>query len=418
MKHIVRAFAILAVFDLLLAPDPALAQDLSKDQAPGLAAARADAFVNLTSQVYAFPSTVGRTVNGLVSRDAKLRDALDAALMAAEVVGRPTISSDGLVHVVVELDTWALPYDLRSKATSLPRRIQADGVADVNVAMMSSNFEIAGVTIEVAQWAAAPLEAEGEAAVRAARDTDEAKRAARRLAITNAYTALAQKAFELPLDAGVTIAAFASQHPELRPHVNAALAGAALASESLDVQGKTYKVKISLPGRALMPPLRLGRFRSDPGKVLQKEMIALARANAGADAESNLKKRIYGLPLRSGIKAADLIAKRERMKQRIDRLCQTRPIDRVEITRDGVAKVYISLATRELPNELFELLAPKTAPRLDAVGGGLPLRKAKPRPAQEPAPGQEGAAEKGAAKNGAAAPPNAKAPPIEKGGGK
>jgi len=415
MKHIVRTFSILAAFGLLLAPDRALAQDVSKEQAPGLAAARADAFVNLTSQVYAFPSTAGRTVKGLVARDAKLRGALEAALMAADVVGRPTISSGGLVHVVVELDTWALPYDVRMKAPRLPRKIQADGVADVKVAMISSSFVIAGVTAEVGQWAGAPLEAEGEAAVRPARDHDEAKRAARRLAIANAYTALAKEVFELHLDAGVTIAAFVSQHPGLRPHVTAALAGAALASESLDRDGKTYKVKISLPGRALMPPLRLGRFRSGPGEVLKKEMVALARVNARADAEGNLKKRIYGLPLRSGIKAAGLIAKRERMKRRIDRLCRTRPINRVEITRDGVAKVYISLATRELPKELRELLAPKTARRLYAVGGGLPVRKAKPPPVKEPAPAKEGAAEKGAAKKGAAAP--AKAPAIEKGGG-
>lgn len=411
MKHIVRTFSIFAMFGLLLAPDPALAQDLSKDQAPGLAAARADAFVNLTSLVYASPSTVGRTVKGLVARNAKLRGSLEAALMAADVVGRPTISGAGLVHVVVELDTWALPYDLRSKAPRLPRRIQADGVADAKAAMMSSSFEIAGVTTEVGRWAAAPLEAEGEAAVPAVRDLDEAKRTARRLAIANAYAALAKKAFELPLDAGVTVAAFVSQHPELRPHVNAALAGAALASESLDRDGKTYKVKISLPGRALMPPLRLGKFRSDTGKVLKKEMIALARANARADAESNLKKRIYGLPLRSGIKAAGLIAKRDRMKRRIDRLCRTRPINRVEITRDGVAKVYISLATRELPNELVGLLAPKTARRLHAVGGGLPVRKVKPPPVKKPAPAKGGGAEKGAV-----AP--AKAPAIKKGGGK
>ena len=417
MRHIIRAFSTLAAFGLLLAPAPALAQDLSKEQAPGVAAARTDAFVNLTSQVYAFPAAVRRTVKGLVGRDAKLRDALEAALMGADVVGRPTISGAGLLHVVVELDTTALPYDLRSKMPSLPRRIQADGVADAKAAMATANFQIAGVTTEVGEWTAAPLDAEGEAAVPAVRDRDEARHTARRLAIANAYFALAKKAFELPLEADVTVAAFVSQHPELRLQVNAALAGATLASESLDRDGKTYKVKISLPGKALMPPLRLGKFRSDPGVVMKKDMIALARVNARADAASNLKKRIYGLPLRSGIKAADLIAKRERMKQRIDRLCRTRPTNRIEITRDGIVKAHVSLATRELPDELVRLLAPKTAWRLHAVGGGLPVRKVKPPPAKEPAPGKEGAAEAGAAKKKPAAPPKAKPPEAKKGGG-
>ena len=386
MKHLFRYVSLTAAFCALLAAAPAAAQELSKDQIAGLAAARSDAFINLRSQVYALPSQVRRSLGGLAARDAKARGGIEAALLAARVVDGPNIADDGLVHVGVEIDLSTLPYDVRSKAPNLPKRVQADGAADIKKAFLAAGANVGGVADEVKQWAEGPLEAEGEAKVPNMSNAERATAAARALATTSAYAALAKKVFALPLDAdNVTIAAFVKQHPGLRADVNAAMAGAVLASESLDRGGRVYKVKISLPGRALLPPLKLGPFRSSPETVLTPAAVKLARINAYADAMVKLKRRVYNLPLRTGAKVETLFARDAAMKRRVDRLFRRRSSSRFEVTRDGVAKVYVTMITRELPASVRDLLAAGTATRLYAVGAGLPVRKVPPAPAKKPA---------------------------------
>ncbi len=379
---------------LVLIAGARAAEEISKDQQAGAAAARADAFINLTNDFYVLGAREGRTVGGLLARNADLRAELEAALRSAAVVDGPTFGETGLAHVAVELETSLLSYDLRSKISVLPRYIRADGVADIKSAFMLTGAVAAGVSDEVTQWAEKPLEAEGEAKVPAGKDAEKAKAAARFRAIANAHAALSKDILELSLDPDVTVAAFLTRHPELRIQVNAAMVWATLTSESIDAEGEVYKVKLSLPGTVLLPPLRLGRFRGDLGRALTPEMAEFARINGFVHARANLKRRIYAMQLRSGAPAKTLIEREEAAKKRIDRLCRTRAILRFEVTPTGVGKVRVGLATRDLPSALRDLLVEGTPRRLYAIGGGMPVRP--PKPVEEKPDDKKGDAKKGA----------------------
>ena len=390
MKLAFCRVSLLAISCLVLAVAPATAQELPKDQLAGLAAARANAFVNLTSNVYSMLSTSGRTIAGIVARDAKLRRGVIAALQAARVADGPNIASDGLLHVAVEFDTSSLPRDLASKMSGLPKTVQADGIAHVKTAFLAVSGGIADCTDEVQAWAAKPLEAKGEANVSSRLNREAATAAARNQALAAAYTALTKDTFALLLDADVSIGAFLKQHPRLRHKVNAAIAGAALVSESVDREGTVYTVKISLLGKALLPPLKLGRFRSASESTLAGDAADLARTNAYNNARDNLKRRIHRLKLRTGAKVETLIAKDATLKAQIKRLCRARPINRTEFTADGMARIYVSMKTRSLPSKLTQVLANGTVTRLAAVGAGLPVQKAPAKPDKKPGAEKKG----------------------------
>ncbi len=389
MKLVSSRVLLLAVFCFALAAASATAQELPRDQLAGLAAARANAFVNLTTIVYSLRSTLGRTVASIVGRDPKQRSGLIAALQAARVADGPNIAPDGRLHVAVEFDTSSLPRDILSKMSGLPKTVQADGVAHVKAAFLAVSGGIADCSDEVQAWAAKPLEAKGEANVSSRVNPRAATATARNQATAAAYAALAKDVYALLLDADVSIGAFLKQHPRLRHQVNAAIAGAALVSESVDSEGTVYTVKISLRGKALLPPLKLGRFRTIADATLAGEAAELARMNAYDNARDNLKRRIHGLKLRTDARAETLIAKDAALKTQINRLCRARTINRVELTADGMARVHVSVMTRSLPSKLKLVLATGTAKRLAAVGVGLPIHKAPEKPAEKPGPEKE-----------------------------
>jgi YD repeat-containing protein len=241
------------------------------------------------------------------------------------------------------------------------------------------------VTDQVKAWVDSVLEAEGTAEVERSRDPERAKEDARRRATALAYTALGRKVEALLLDEGVTVKGFLDQHPDLREPLNAALMQGKLVSESLDVEGVTYKVAVSLPAAAVARPLRLGRFREARGTVLMPEQAAMARENARADAASTLVKRISDLRTRSGITAGELIEKRASMKADIERLCRVAPIERVEITEDGMCKMFVSITTDMLPDEVRRLIVAEKPIRVFAIGAGLPVPPKKPEPPKPPA---------------------------------
>ena len=294
-----------------------------------------------------------------------------------------------------QLDTSLFHYDLRSRIPDLPAFLRVDGVADVKTVILATGAKAEGVSPEVAEWAGGVLEAEGKAEVKAGRGGIDPKEAARRRAVMDASAALATTVFNLLLDTDVTVDAFVRRHPELRDRVGAVLAGAKLTSESLNDDGTLYTVKLSLPGAALLAPLRLGQFQTDTDRRMTPEAAELARMNALASARENLRKRIHRLPLRSGKPASTLIEKREGWSEAIDRFCNERPILSLEYTPEGIAKITVGMRTRELPEDLRGWLATGTPARLHAVGGGLPVKKVQPPAANLPAK-EAGAVEKGA----------------------
>jgi len=388
-------FPLLAAACLLVAASPCpAAGSPTRDKVVGLAAARRDAFLYLRKKVYAVRVTGSRTIGDFVAADAKVRDGVEPALRGASVVGEPDFRTDGLVYVTVELNTWTLPYDLRSRIRGLPPAVRADGVADRAAAMKADEQRVQDVTEEVRAWAETDLTAEGSAPVRARADAEDAHKEARQQAITNAYAALAHKVFPLPLEADVTIGAFLQRHAALRDRFNGTLIGADLVSESLDQSAapNVYKVTVSLPGKALMQPLKLGPFRSVSGVRLSPEEAELARSNAIEDARGQLWRAVSGRPLRIGRTVGEFAETREGMTEQLERLCRLQPIEQSEITEDGVAKVYMGLSTRRLPVEVRRLLLSERPSRVTAMGAGLPVAMRKTPEAAPDAKGEGKAA--------------------------
>jgi len=380
MRSIAWVPAFAAIVGLLPLAPSASAQSLPRDRALGLAAARGDAFLNLTNVLYDMPTRSARTVRGLLVAGGRLREQVEAALRGAHVVAGPRFDEFGLVHITVELDTTKLPYSLRHQIRGLPRFIQVDGVADKDAALRATRVKVGDVNDEVKALAEMKIGAEGRAAVPHQEGPAPAKKSARRQALANAYTALAKKVEAVRIDTEVTIKAFLALHPELRPKLNAALIGADLLSESVDVKGTTYQVKVSLPGKRVMQALCLGGYRSVYGITLRPDEVEIARANARRDAVEGLKKKAFNIRLGSGLTVREYAKRKPGMKAAIERLCEKAPIQRVEITDEGLVKLYASIPTGALPRDLQRLFRRGTPPRLTAIGGGLPVEPKKKKP--------------------------------------
>lgn len=374
MRSIARVLPFAAAVGIfLLTPSSVSAQSLPRDRALGLAAARSDAFVNLTNVLYDMPVSATQTVRDLVASGGRVREQVEAALRGADMIAGPRFDDSGVVRVTAELDTTALPYSFRQKIRGLPRFMQADGVADVNAATQATRVKVGDVNDEVKTLAEMKIEAEGKAAVPRGADPALAKKQARRQAMVNAYTALAKKVEAIRIDTEVTIKAFLMLHPELRPKLNGALLGADLLSESVDVGGTTYQVKISLPGKRVMQPLRLGGYRTTYGTTLRPDEVEIARTNARKDAVNSLKEKAFNIRLGSGLTVGEYVKDKAAMKTAINRLCEKAPIQRVEITDEGLVKLYTSIPTRALPRDLQRLFRRGTPSGLAAIGGGLPV---------------------------------------------
>ena len=365
-------------------PPPAGAENLPRDKALGFAAARYDAFLNLTDRIYPIRTTRGRTIEQLVREDVRLRDGVEAALRGARVVDGPHFDDAGVVRVVAELNTVTLPFGLRLKIRGLPRIIQVDGVADKAAAVTATMVSIGKVTAEVKQWAGADIKARGQADVDRSLKPEQAKQDARHRALADAWTALVKKAELLRLDADVTVKAFLDRHPDVRPRLNATSIAARLVSESVDRRGITYKVKVSLPGRAVMRSLTLGGYRRRVGKTLSALQVELARKNARRSAVGALKRKVYALPLSTGATMEIFLKRKAEIKATVDKLCRYAPTNRVEVTEDGLVKMRVELSTRLLPREVRELLRPGTSNRITALGGGLPVEPQGPAGGKTP----------------------------------
>ena len=365
---------------LLLATAAAGAQEPPRQRALAAAAARHDAFLNLYRTVESIPVTARTTVAGLLARDPALREGVEAALRGAEIVQGPDFPPGRLVRITIELKTHFLPYGLRSRLRNLPGTLRVDGVADRARAGQDLRVKIGAVAAAVKEWAESDLEAEATAPVARTANPDAAKRAARRQAITDAYNRLAKKIAGLRIDPDVTVGQFLVQHSDVRRELNATLIEAHLVSESLDLRGTKYQVKISLPGRLVMRPLRLGGFRSMRARVLSETELALARHNARQDAVEALRAKIHALPLRTGLPAGKYLSRkgRERTRAAVDQACRMAPIEQIEVTDEGLVKMHVSVATRLLPSELRNLIPTSASrPRVRAIGGGLPIQREK-----------------------------------------
>ncbi len=373
MRHNALRLLIIAEIVFVVVCPQAVAGALARDQELGLAAARGDAFLNLSRQLYAIPVAARATVGDLLASDDGLRDNVEAAIRGSYVVGEPRFEEHGIVRVTVELLSGSLPYALRSRIRDLPRTFWADGVADKAVAAGAWEpiGEDAALTNEEKEWATKNLEADGQAVVGSAEISDEAKLAAKREALANAYTELFKTTMKLGLDRDVTVADFVANHPELRGPLNAAIVGAQLVAE--DLRGRTYRVKVSVPGTVLMAALRIGPYRALRGRTLSAGQIELARRNARADAVENLQARIASLTIRSGATVAEFVAKRQDIQDDIARLCRLAPIEQIEITREGLLKMHVTIPTRDLHRDLQPLLATSSPQQISVVGAGLPV---------------------------------------------
>ncbi|MFO7898114.1 MAG: hypothetical protein R6V58_03525 [Planctomycetota bacterium] len=367
---------------LLLLTTAARGGDRPPDLEAGLRAARADAFRNLSRRIYALPARRG-TVEQVILQDERLRRQVEMALMTAPVDGEPQVDEHGIVTVVLDLSTNALPYQVRSGIKDLPRYMRADGVASRTAAFQVERTVVSGVNESVAGWAKKTVEAEALQTSRGA-PTAASKEAARRQAAHNALGALVKKVNDLPLDPQATVGGFLARHPRLRPEVNALLVGAfgdaELVSERIDRLGTTYtaKMKIALPGGMLLRPLRLGPWREGRGEVLTEAALDLARTHAFRNARQQLRRKIYSLKLGTGRRARELIERRKDIKAAVDRLVGQVPLQQVEITPGGMAKIRMSILTAQLPDAINRAMRYGADPRITALGGGLPVQAEKP----------------------------------------
>jgi hypothetical protein len=246
-------------------------------------------------------------------------------------------------------------------------------VAEKAAATRLARTPLGEVNEQVDEWVKTKLEAEGSFRVYGSAAVERNKQNARRRAFIKAYAELAKKVGELKLDEACTIAQFLTQHTELIPKVSATVVTAKLAGESLNREGTTYSVKLSLPARRVMIPLRVGPFRKMPLRTLGADRAELARANAAANAVAKLRKKVYDARLVSGMTTGELLEKREKMKAAVDRACSRRPIERVRFSDAGFAKVEMTLAAKALPRDLQQMFAITTPRVFQAVGAGLPI---------------------------------------------
>ena len=386
MSRLARFLLLLLGAALWLAPTAPGGQP-PDNRALGTAAARFDAYLNLTRTLYPARTETGRTVGDRMRVDTRLRDRVEAALRQAPVVVGPKFDDAGIVRVVVELNTLTLPYDLRSGISGLPRSVRVDGLAGEAAAVRAARIHIGSVTEHVKAWAEKDIEAEGDADLDRALQKEQAKKSAQRAALGDAWTALLKKVESLHLDTDVTVKAFVARHPDLRPRLNATVIGARLASERVDRRGVTFTVRVALPGRALLKALKLGGYQVVLGTALSPKQIELARINAYRDAQAGIKDKIYALRFGSGMDAGAFIEKKKHLKAAVDRLCRSVPIERVEIAEDGLIKVTMSVLRRRLPADVRRLLRPDAPRRITTLGAGLPVKPHEPEPEKKPAAG-------------------------------
>jgi hypothetical protein len=359
----------------------ARAAGLAPDQARGVAAARGDAYLNLSEVVLGLPMRTGGTLARYVARRGSDREQIEAAIRGAYLVGEPSFEPPDVAHVTVEVEAEALPYAVRAQMRNLPPVIQADGAADIQVWIQTDQQDFGTVPDVVRQWAEKTLEAEGSATLGAKFRNVEPKVRAAREARSRALTKLSAEVHKLLLDPDVTVAAWLAAHPQLRPGLEAVVAGASLAKES--VEGGTYRVTVTLPGRRLLVPLRQGRFRAPIRPKLSDAQVALARGNAVQVAKKRLLARIGTLPLTTGAPASTLLAEEDTLRRDVERLVRLTPFRLFEIAPSGLAKVHVALAARDLPRGLRRRLGQRAPTVLFVLGGGRPVaapgtQRAKP----------------------------------------
>jgi|GEM_PF-3451782 len=386
MTRVLKLSLLLSFAGSLLCAPAASAADRPRDEVCGLAAARTDAFMELTARVYGFHTRGGRTVAELLDRDKGLRDDLNAALRRARVFEGPIFEDSGLVRITIEFDTNTFTYNLRSKLPKMPRYIRADGVADKKAALAAATTPPGELPQDVLAWTQMSLDAEGEAAVKPANDPERAKQAARQQAMANAFTELVKKIGQLKLEPSVTVEEFLALHDDLRTNINAAAFGADLVSESVDREATTYKVKVLMMPETVVRVLKLGDFRLAQATTLNPIQMQLARADSLRDARETLRRKVFNFPLRNKLTLAEYAQKNEDAKNAIEMLCRRVPIDNVEVTDDGVVKTYVSIAVRDLPRDVRGLLAADEPENITTIGGGLPV--AQPLPVDEKKPGK------------------------------
>lgn len=388
MNGILRLSLLLSVAASLLATPAARAADRPRDEVCGLAAARTDAFMGLTAQVYGFRTRGGQTVAQLLDRNRKLRDELDAALRRARVFDGPLFEDSGLVRITIEFDTSTFSYNLRSKLPKMPRYIRADGVADKKAALTAATTAPGELPETVLAWTEMSLDAEAEAKVKPAKDPEQAKQTARHQAMAHAFTALAKKVGQLTLEPGVTVEESLALHEDLRTKINAAVFGAELLSESLDRDATTYKVKMFIMPETVIRVLKLGDFRLAQPSTLNPIQMQLARVDSLRDARETIRRKLLAIPLRNRLTLGEYAEKNDGVKNAIEHLWSRVPIDRIEVTDDGIVKTHVSVTTRNLPRDVRGLIAANEPEKITAIGGGLPV--AQPLPAEEEKAGEAG----------------------------
>lgn len=390
MKRIMAATPALAALASLFLSSPAGAQVAPEDLAVGAAAARSDAFLRLLENFGQLPARPRGTLGELLARSPKLLAKAEKALWAAPVVRGPTVDNTGVVHVTVELTTRDVAYDIRTKARTLPRSMYADGVAKLSAALDAARAQVGTVSNQTKEWAEADLEADGQASIAGANVPEPEKEKAKRAAMADAYAALFAKTQALKLDEVVTIEAFLRQHPELHPPFSATIIRARLASEGVDRRRTTYQVKLVLPGKTLLEPLRLGKFRLARPEVLTPDQVELARGNAYRAARSELLQNIGSLRSASGKPLAAVLKAQPDLGTQVVALCNRMPMQQVQITEQGLVKVHLAVPTRLLPEQLLGLLMPGTPEQITAVGGGLPKKMKERRRPPAPKPDDPG----------------------------
>lgn len=338
------------------------------------AMARADAYVNMSRIFYNIQISPNQTVADIVSATPGLRTTIDAAILAAPVVDGTFASNNGVSCLVIELDTNILPYELKSKIRNLPPFIRVEGLALTNALPKAAGAEAKGLSEKTGEWMGKPLACSGTALVQRSSDPDKANQDARRKALASAFAELLKKVDELVVEEGITIRDYVAQREELREHLKATLAHAALDKESFDKDTSTHKAEISFDPALLPPALRLGSYRAVPVVKVNKDQISLCRENALGLARENLKNKILAIPTGGMKTVGALVEQKPELGGALDKAIRMSQIDKMEVLDNGMVKLIISIATSELPADIQKVLPATMATRVTAIGGGLSRR--------------------------------------------
>lgn len=365
---------VVVLFSLTVVP----ARAAEDEKALGLAAARADAFRNISKVLYEYPIKANVTFGSLVT-SAKDRAEVDAVVRGVNVVEGPETDAQGIVRVVNDLDTLTLPYQVRMRM-NLPRHLRADGIADIQGATKAKIVRPMDMPAQMKDWYEKTLTGVGKSQIEQRSDLEAAKADARQRAFLDALGTLAKELEKLPLEEGVTVGDWLREHGDARADFDAAIAQAAMTSEKLERGGLVYQAEVSLPASVVVRVMRLKPF-DRPITMLSRQQIEIARKNAIDDARQLLKARIDKIELASKITVGEMLSKRKDMRAEVDKKLAATPIEKIEITSTGLVKAYASFATSDLPGELQRLLLVSTPARIYAIGGGLPIEKQKVEPA-------------------------------------